>query len=425
MLLAVATALLLQSGPSAAFVLRGHSSSLLFQSPATANGTMEGNGVRHISTSSSPSTLALANRSLNLAAAATVPQQVPGSAVNFTATSGAQQGHAGTRGPRIYFLMLAVNGISNFDIWKAFFANAPREQYRAFVHCKTTTCRDQVLGSAFTLVPTVPNYYCSDLVSPMQELVATALQDFDGLPNQYDKFAFISDSSLPAKPFSVVYQTLSARSGSDFCAFPSAEWADSPGSSLFRFEYAVKHHQWITMNRAHAARTWELWASGTLHNFMTQYRMNVYAQQSHSNIFGDHRNYGCLDEFWYMLSLYGPLHAPDNQHAQDVHLSMFTGGSLRVSPDAGWQGECDTFVMWAKYMHSPGWNPFFDLYSKLDSASTPNPGDTSRPGWWDQMSSVGMRAVRESHFLFIRKFIDNPRMVDGPNFAAAWISNVL
>jgi len=340
---------------------------------------------------------------------------------SFSTTNSSRQ----SRAPRVYFMFLAVDKVSNLDVWKAFLAAAPPSQYKAFVHCKLPSCQQQVAGSVIQAVHTVPSYYCTDLVSPMQQMVYYALQDPDGLANPYDKFAFVSDSSLPAKPFSYVYSTLSSRLGSDFCIFPSGEWADVPSSSGYGLEIAVKSHQWVTLNRAHAEKSWELWRTGTLHNFMPYFRMNSMPMLPSNNSYADQRNYGCLDEFWYMIALFGTLHQPNAQQVQDVHLPLFTGSTMHISNNAGWQGECDTFVLWSKYLYTWGNNPFNSFYSTLDAASTPHGGNFARPGWWDTISTHGLRAIRHSPFLFVRKFIDNPRLADGPNFVQAYVANVL
>mmetsp|Transcript_25659 Transcript_25659/g.64711 ORF Transcript_25659/g.64711 Transcript_25659/m.64711 type:complete len:424 (-) Transcript_25659:99-1370(-) len=329
------------------------------------------------------------------------------------------------RPPRVYFLFLAVDKVSNLDVWQAFFSSAPAHQYRAYVHCKLPSCAQMVQGSPLMVVPTVPSYYCTDLVSPMNQLIATALQDTDGSPNQLDKFAFVSDSTLPAKPFAYVYSTLSQREGSDFCVFPSNEWADVPSSSGQGVEMAVKFHQWITLERAHAEKAWNLWSSGTLHNFMAYFRMNSQQYQWNNNSFADNRNFGCLDEFWHMVALYGTLHHSDPTHSQDVQLAMFSGSPLRIDAGAGWQGQCDTFVLWSKYLHTLGENPFNALHASLDQPSVPHGGNWARPGWWDTLSTHGIRAIRHSSFLFVRKFIDKPHLYDGPTFADAYSSIVL
>jgi len=323
-----------------------------------------------------------------------------------------------SRGPRIYFLFMGVDKISNLEVWRSFFASAPWEQYRAYVHCKLPSCVNQVSGSPLIAVPTVPSYYCTDLVSPMNQLLSYALNNDPGATNVADKFAFVSDSTLPAKPFSVLYSTLSMRRGSDFCVFPSNEWADIPGP--VGLEIAVKHHQWSTLERAHAEKVTTLWVQGHMHNFMTHFRMNANAYSWTNNSFADNRNFGCLDEFWHMAALYGTLSHVDSRQAQSVQLSMFTGTPLLISASAGWQGECDTFVIWSKYLHTMGNNPFEQLHSSLDPPSVPHGGNLARPGWWDTISTTGLRAIRHSSFLFVRKFIDKPKLSDGASFSEAY-----
>jgi len=337
-----------------------------------------------------------------------------GAAVNQT---GAQ------RPPRVYFLFMAMDKVSNIGVWRSFFAQAPVSQYRAFVHCKFPSCLQQVSGSPLVAVPTVPSYYCTDLVSPMNQLLATALSHDAHDQNPKDKFAFISDSSLPAKPFAYIYSTLVARDGSDFCTFPSAEWADISG--IGGLEVAVKYHQWITLNREHASRASQLWSSGHLHNLMAKFRMNTQNFQWSNNSFADSRNFGCLDEFWHMAALYGPLQNVDGFRHQSVNLPNFIGGPLQVTANAGWQGTCDTFVIWSKYLHTPGPNPFERLHSSLDPPSIPHSGTSARPGWWDTISLTGISAIRQSDFLFVRKFIDGPTLFGGGSFELAYSQTVV
>jgi hypothetical protein len=323
----------------------------------------------------------------------------------------------------VYFLFMAVDKVSNLGVWRSYFHNAPREQFRAFVHCKLPACNAQVQGTELIAVPTVPSYYCTDLVSPMNQLLNIAIQS-DTTFHSADKFAFISDSTLPAKPFASLYSTLSMRQGSDFCVFPSFEWADVVGPDG-KLEVVAKHHQWVTLERAHTEMLLQDWWSGKLHNLMSLFRMNQDSYQSYNNSYADQRNFGCLDEFWHMAALYGPIGQVDSAGLKIVTLPSFVGGPLSISSTAGWQGECDTFVMWSKHLNYGATNPFARFYRMLDPPSIPHGGNFARPGWWDSISSTGLRAIRSSTFLFVRKFIDNPRLVDGPSFAAAYEQLVL
>lgn len=324
-----------------------------------------------------------------------------------------------SRPPRIFFLFLAVDKVSNMGVWQKFFASAPPDQYRVFIHCKLPSCLEAVRGTFFIPVPTVPSYYCTDLVSPMNQLLGHALNHEPGSENSMDKFVFVSDSSLPAKPFAQVYQTLATRQGSDFCAFPTNEWADIPGSTG-GLEIAVKVHQWIVLERVHAVISCITWANGKNHDLMQRFQMNQNQYVWSNNTYADNRNFGCLDEFWHMTTLYGTLSHVDATRDAMVSLQMFTNAPLKVSASVGWQGACDTFVIWSKYMHAPGNNPFSQLHTSLDPASIPHGGNDQRPGWWDTISTHGIRSIRNSGFLFIRKFIDNPRLADGGDFASQY-----
>lgn len=328
---------------------------------------------------------------------------------------------------KVHFLFLAVDKVSNLGVWRSFFMHAPLELYRAFVHCKLPSCAAQVYGSPLQLVPTVPSYYCTDLVSPMNQLLNFALKADEHHSHPNDRFAFISDSSLPAKPFLTVHSTLTNRPGSDFCVFPSKEWADIQDPSYGHRQIVPKHHQWIVLNRAHAQKSSMLWARGQMHDLMSRFRMNTMRWTYANNSFGDSRNFGCLDEFWHLAALYGPLQMANANTLSDVALPLFSGGPLHIGGNEGWQGTCDTFVIWSKYIGSAGGiaNSFQKLHQSLDTASTPHGGNAQRPGWWDKVSTQGIRAIRASDFLFVRKFVDKPWLTDGGDFEVAWTREVL
>merc|ERR1719420_2444905 len=92
----------------------------------------------------------------------------------------------------------------------------------------------------------------------------------------------------------------------------------------------------------------------------------------------DGRNFGCLDEFWHMMAVYGPITQQVGSAIEGMQVSLpnFFGDRLEVSAHAGWQGQCDTFVMWNQYLETPVGvsgrpNPFKQLHQSLDQASIP------------------------------------------------------
>jgi len=356
---------------------------------------------------------------------------------NFTSSlAGLSAASTGTSDstPRIFFLFMAVDKVNNWEIWRRFFAEAPADSFRALVHCKTDACKKQFQKEAFmTVTPTVPASYCADLVSPMNKLLETAL--LQGPGTYQDKFVFVSDSTLPAKSFAQVYMTLTQRKGSDFCVFPSREWADVP-QSYGNAHFAIKVHQWVVLTRAHALTSVDSWSRGIAHNLAQQFHLNEHVNKWGSPVFGDSHNYGCLDEFWHLSAIYGTLPNVNKIGAAEVNAPGFTNGPLVISATAGWQGSCDTFAMWSNYLKTPhengkeesGKNPFYKLYVALDPLSVPHESD-HRPGFWDAISTGGLRAIRDSDFLFVRKFVENPLLVDGAfvgmNFSLAFSKIVL
>lgn len=333
------------------------------------------------------------------------------------------------RQPRVHFLFLAVNDISNANVWKAFFQGAQSHLQRAYVVCKTPACEASIARSLPDLVtvPSVGSEYCTDLVSPMIALLSHAMDYDKDDTHPNDKFVFVSDSTLPAKSFSQVYNTLSKRNGSDFCVFPAGEWADrsmDPGDEM---EVIPKHHQWITLERAHAEKAVRVWQANHMKDFMREFHMNQHPQLGGINTYGDRRNSGCLDEFWFMGALFGTVKV--SQHAtKSVWLDGFSNGPLRVDSDAAWQGTCDTFVDWEKHLHAGDRNPFEAFHDRLDQLSKPYGGTPSKPGWWSRMTPDGIRAVKASDFLFVRKFHNEPELANGPQgqtFAEAFIDIVL
>jgi len=118
----------------------------------------------------------------------------------------------------LFFLFLTSAGIQRQDIWASFFEDATLQTpYRTFVHCtdwKTCDAEIQVDNPLnATLVGTVPTFYCKDLVTAMTQLLKAATLEST---SPHDKFVFLSDSTLPVKPFELVYSALTARTPPTF-----------------------------------------------------------------------------------------------------------------------------------------------------------------------------------------------------------------
>merc|ERR1719160_1912465 len=128
---------------------------------------------------------------------------------------------------RLIFLFLVGKSLNHLPIWKEFFHGAPAEQFSSFIHFSESSSGIgpglQAAVPGVQQVHTVPTYYCHDLVTAMVHLVKYAiLANPKGHPN--DRFIFVSDSTLPLKPFHQVRQTLLGEKGSDLCIFPKDHW---------------------------------------------------------------------------------------------------------------------------------------------------------------------------------------------------------
>jgi hypothetical protein len=129
--------------------------------------------------------------------------------------------------PRVFFLFLTMSGIERPELWQAFFDHQPEDRWRVLMHCKHfNTCELQLSQSNLLRakqVPTVHTEYCSDLVSGMVQLLSVAVMESQ---SSRDKFVFLSESTLPTKPFGEVYNALTWDTNSDFCVYPTDHWVE-------------------------------------------------------------------------------------------------------------------------------------------------------------------------------------------------------
>merc|ERR1719313_1379766 len=102
----------------------------------------------------------------NQSAVPPVPKAFLGTERRVNSSDGASKG----RGV-VHFLFMVNNALPHASIWEMFFADAPKEEYRAFVHCQDTNgCKKSGLLKALPnlqIVKTVPSWYCHDLVTAM------------------------------------------------------------------------------------------------------------------------------------------------------------------------------------------------------------------------------------------------------------------
>jgi len=308
--------------------------------------------------------------------------------------------------PQIIFLFLVMDRINNEEIWDRFFAPAIHgTDYVALVHCKSVdNCRRNIKSPhRYEIIPVVETKYCTDLVSGMNALLQAGVTYAGNKGRADDKFVFISDSTLPVKPFSVVQsRLLGTGTGSNFCIFPRNEWAEiaEPISGLVpSVRAAVKHHQWMILSRAHAGQI--LTRSHEYRDLMGQFHMNTFT--------GTMKNTGCLDEFWHFAILFGTIAHATNP--QTIQMTGLNGKPLSTT-EYEIQGQCDTFVQWVPRASGTANN-----MTMLTSTLTQDPGvdmtaaSDKRPATFHRMSLNSVIQFRDSWFLFARK-VD-----DGASFA--------
>lgn len=306
-------------------------------------------------------------------------------------------------GPQLVFLFLVYDRINNEEVWDRFFAPAVHgTDYIALVHCKSVAgCHRNIKSpQRYELIPTAETKYCTDLVSGMNALLQAGVHYTSENARADDKFVFISDSTLPIKPFSAVQKRLLATGkDSNLCIFPRNEWAEiqEPASIglVPSVRAAVKHHQWMILSRTHADQV--LSRSHEYRDLMAQFSMNTFA--------GTYKNSGCLDEFWHFAILFGTI-----AHASSPQMIQMNGLSGRPlsTTDYEVQGQCDTFVQWVPRASGTANNmTVLTQHMTTDAGVDMTPASDKRPATFHRLSLNSVVQMRDSWFLFARKIDDN------------------
>jgi len=325
--------------------------------------------------------------------------------------------------PTLNFLFMALDKLPHKAIWEQFFQNRATGggAFRALVHCKNkNSCHDDLKEHpVFSLIETIETEYCFGLVAAMNKLLQAAIDAGTGQRN--DKFVFVSETTVPVKPFQFVYRHLTADDDSHFCFFPVhwLRWSedDSAGNifagftswlaaiedDLFPVEHrgterlAPKHHQWMVLSRRHA---------------LLAIRRALVFPQLLSDLGVNHpgKASGCSDEFWHFNTLYDGVNVTDLTAASLVHLDGIANGDLRYDAHEP-QGQCDTFVYWQSKDDGTA-GPAKSLGRRLEAdAFTHLSHKAGHPCEITGLGESSIRALRESPFLFARKIMPGTRAV--------------
>jgi len=313
---------------------------------------------------------------------------------------------AHTKGqPRVFFLFMAMAGLVHEQLWEDFFSNTQKTLWRAFIHCVDgSTCSLHFAvhnPMGMSQVPTVPSKYCSDLVSPMIQLVSHAVQDSYS-PD--DKFLFVSETTLPVKPFDLVYRTLMSTKGSDICVAPSQEWA-SMQNAQGQEAKLVKHSQWVVLNQKHARVLVHRWSQAT--QYPSYWRVPMWPEKLGVIARIPRSLSVCADEWLPMAMMYGMIFTDSGTH---INLPEFSPwNSLQLSGTGilnRAQGNCHTWVGWGRrtngtqaagdaIMRHPG------IHLQCSNGCT-----GSHPILIKHVTESGLHQFLLSPFLFARKFAD-------------------
>eukprot|EP00425_Heterocapsa_triquetra_P036994 CAMPEP_0195082612 /NCGR_PEP_ID=MMETSP0448-20130528/23756_1 /TAXON_ID=66468 /ORGANISM="Heterocapsa triquestra, Strain CCMP 448" /LENGTH=410 /DNA_ID=CAMNT_0040115741 /DNA_START=106 /DNA_END=1338 /DNA_ORIENTATION=+ len=320
-------------------------------------------------------------------------------------------------GPRqdvhIHFLLMTMDDVAHPDIWRAFFDGAPSGSYSAWVHCKyPDKCRANLAQSGlaeFKLVPTVYSEWCFDLVSPMLQMVRSALAENVLPPGVPEKFVFLSAQALPLKPFSVIRAELGKHpSASDFCVYPPSWWSQGKVDNT---TFAVAASQWSILAKEDAE---------VLVNRMpapsADHRVQLPDVQGVS---WDNMSYThCPDEIAVFPTIFGLYH-------QDGTGVGFYPGVGQIREDGNLERGCcrtwgfqqgeknrEATLMYLEQNSQLGKvlkQLLSDKESDVRGPMTHSSGNDDGEILWIvyRLGPAGLRAIRDSVFLFGRKFSDN------------------
>lgn len=224
---------------------------------------------------------------------------------------------------KLFFLFMANDHLPHADIWDAFFAQAKQGvDYEALLHCQNDQACQQIapaFGTSFRpdVIPTVPSEYCSNLIDPMLALLKHALSKNSSESPQFDQFVFISDTTVPAKPFrnvSTLLRGMSHKPTTRFCVEPWNIGKHAHNGTAI----LVKNSQWLTLGRRDAMELLKK-------EYMYQKTIDV----------RDIGGQGCSDEYWFFAVLFGVL--------KPHYGETFEHALKRVD---GLNVACDTYVDW-------------------------------------------------------------------------------
>jgi len=238
-----------------------------------------------------------------------------------------------------------------------------------------------------------------------------------------DKFLFLSESTLPVKPFADVYNSLSWDMSSDFCVYPTDHWVQLQLAQNLR-ALIVKHSQWVVLNQAHAHTMVQQWAGVKAGLHGHAWSIPVY-HEPRKGPWGKITNPAgvmplpmCIDEWAFFATIYGAFVDTGQWNYGAEGLPGFGAPPLQLHGAAHLtsttQGICRTFAFWDASDFGGGSNLINEIaqdwpWSKLSCFPK---CDSTHPAEFAALSDRGAAALRRSRYLFARKFPENVMTLD-------------
>lgn len=341
--------------------------------------------------------------------------------------SGSGREEPWTEDLHVNLLLMAIDDIPFPDIWLEFFAGAPSTSYGAYVHCKhAAQCEANLkasgLDALFTVVPTVYNEWCVDLLSPMLQLLTISLQAVPA--ERFAKFVFLSTDHLPIKPFRTIQVELGKHPGaSDFCLYPPTYWhvaLDDPSV------LAVAATQWSVLSRIDAEALLRRMPKPTP---ATAIAVPKLEGRGWSDFSFKH----CIDEVSVFSTIFGLFHNHTIVNGSEVTTSEYPGVGAVDIDEFEEQGCCRTWGFMGGGTREQvdamleGWALISPLAKTMELLRAVPDSSVEIPlshcetgceaiGVVMGLGPQGMRLLRDSPFLFGRKFAHNASL---PGFGGA------
>jgi hypothetical protein len=308
-------------------------------------------------------------------------------------------GNGGVRDPTLHFLFMLMDNLPHSKQWASFFAgDIAGNRYLMWAHCvKHNDCKQTLLKEFpdVQLVPTVFSKRWTDLVTPMVQLLRMALIHSACME---DKFLFVSDSTLPLKPFPELFSAIMQSNTSDFCFHPKVGPKAPIVSFLEDTNYVesvingtlltlVKSHQWSVLRRDHAEVLVQNWRSPCTE--VCNWTMPYSEGEINRNSFPCPVNTYATDEFAVLANIVGPLNE-----------SMVQGGLL----DFGISHKCHT---WTSLPEKGG--------KTLEKCNESNAADASdafgHSAELGNPTNTTLLLLRSSPYLLARKFLPDDQLL--------------